>query len=199
MQSGQTNFSGIANGTTLDPIALGSAGSANSSYVTSAVTGGDSRNTYLKMTFTAAGSGETLRAFTVLNTGAIGVAPGGTVNGEHVSLSVNGTATVSGAANALRATIGGTSTNPGGTLAAIQVDSDFLTGGTWTNAAFLRFTNSNTGAVSYLMNLPVTGSALMMAPHTTQVMTDSLRVVMSDGNVRYLMCTTSASNRTGGA
>ena len=110
MQSGQTNFSGIANGTTLDPIALGSAGSANSSYVTSAVTGGDSRNTYLKMTFTAAGSGETLRAFTVLNTGAIGVAPGGTVNGEHVSLSVNGTATVSGAANALRATIGGTST-----------------------------------------------------------------------------------------
>jgi hypothetical protein len=39
----------------------------------------------------------------------------------------------------------------------------------------------------------------MMAPHTTQTMTDSIRIVMADGNVRYLMCTTAATNRTGGA
>ena len=39
----------------------------------------------------------------------------------------------------------------------------------------------------------------MIAPHTTQVMTDSIRIKMADGNVRYIMLTTSAANRTGGA
>jgi hypothetical protein len=116
-----------------------------------------------------------------------------------VSLSINGSGTINGAGNALRATIGGTSTNPGGTLAAIQADSDFATGGTWTNASFIRFSNSGTGTVAYLANVPTTGSGLLMAPHTTQVMTDSIRIVMADGNVRYIMCTTSAANRTGGA
>jgi hypothetical protein len=84
-------------------------------------------------------------------------------------------------------------------LAAIQADSNFATGGTWTNASFLRFTNSGTGLISYLANVPTTGSGLLMAPHITQVMTDSIRIVMADGSVRYIMCTTSSANRTGGA
>jgi hypothetical protein len=129
----------------------------------------------------------------------VGAAAGGTINGEHVSMSVNGAGTISGAGNALRATIGGTSTNPGGTLAAIQADSNFASGGTWSNTSFLRFTNSGTGAVAYLANVPTTGSGLLMAPHTTQVMTDSIRIIMADGSVRYIMCTTSSANRTGGA
>lgn len=199
MLFGQTNLTGLVQGTSVDPIGVTSATSVSKSYVTSSATDGDTRNTYLKTTFTSTGSGETLRAYTALATGAGAVAPGGTVNGAHITLDVDGTATVSGAGNALRATLGGTSTNPGGTLAAIQADSNFATGGTWTNASFLRFTNSGTGAIAYLANLPTTGSGLMMAPHTTQVMTDSIRVVMADGNVRYIMCTTSSSNRTGGA
>ena len=188
---------GFQSGTSASPILATAAGNLNTSYASTSATTGDTRLAYQKLTFTSTGSGETARNFTVV-TGA-GAAAGGTINGEHVSLSVNGSGTISGAGNALRATIGGSSTNPGGTLAAIQADSDFATGGTWTNAAFLRFTNSGTGAIAYLANLPTTGSGLMMAPHTTQVMTDSLRVVMADGNVRYIMCTTASSNRTGGA
>lgn len=190
-------FTGVTVGTSASPITKTATTNINSTYGSTSATDGDTRLHYNKLTFTAAGSGETMRNFTIVT--AASSAPGGTINGEHVSCSVNGSGTISGAANALRATIGGTSTNPGGTLAAIQADSDFATGGTWTNAAFLRFTNSGTGAIAYLANLPTTGSGLMMAPHTTQVMTDSIRVVMADGNVRYIMCTTAATNRTGGA
>ena len=190
-------FTGVTVGTSASPVTKTATTNINSAYGSTSAIDGDTRLHYNKLTFTAAGSGETMRNFTVVT--AASSAPAGTINGEHVSCSVNGSGTISGAANALRATIGGTSTNPGGTLAAIQADSDFATGGTWTNAAFLRFTNSGTGAIAYLANLPTTGSGLMMAPHTTQVMTDSIRVVMADGNVRYIMCTTAATNRTGGA
>ena len=192
-----TEVKGFAMGTSAAPLAKTATGNFQSSYGTTSATGGDTRLQYNKLTFTAAGAGETTRAFTVVT--GVGTAPAGTVNGSHISLSVNGSGTVSGAGNALRATVGGTSTNPGGTLGAIQVDSDFATGGTWSNAAFLRFTNSGTGAVDYLAFTPTTGSGLMIAPHTTQVMTDSIRVKMADGNVRYIMCTTAATNRTGGA
>ena len=192
-------FDSVQVGSSAAPVIITSSGVLNGSYASTSATNGDTRLSYQKLIFTAAGSGETLRAYTSIATGAGAVAPGGTVNGAHVTLDIDGTSTVSGAGNALRATLGGTSTNPGGTLAAIQADSNFATGGTWTNAAFLRFSNSGTGAVSYLANVPTTGSALMMAPHVTQVMTDSIRIVMADGNVRYIMCTTSAANRTGGA
>jgi hypothetical protein len=184
-------------GSSNDPIAITSASILNGSYATTSAASGDTRLNYSRLTFTSTGSGETSRVFSVV-TGA-GAAAAGTINGEHVSMSVNGSGTISGAGNALRATIGGTSTNPGGTLAAIQADSNFASGGTWTNTSFLRFTDSGTGTVAYLANVPTTGSGLLMAPHTTQVMTDSIRIIMADGSVRYIMCTTSAANRTGGA
>ncbi len=184
-------------GSSTVPVAITAAGILNGSYATTSAASGDTRLNYSRLAFTSTGSGETSRVFSQVT--AAGAAAGGTINGEHVSMSVNGAGTISGAGNALRATIGGTSTNPGGTLAAIQVDSDFASGGTWTNTSFLRFTNSGTGTVSYLANVPTTGSGLLMAPHTTQVMTDSIRIVMADGSVRYIMCTTSAANRTGGA
>lgn len=189
-------FESVQVGSSAAPIALTSSGVLNGSYATTSAASGDTRLSYQKLTFTGAGAGETSRAFSLV-TGAQG--SGQTTNGSHVSMSVNTGGSISGAGNALRATIGGTSTNPGGTLAAIQADSDFATGGTWTNAAFLRFTNSGTGLISYLANVPTTGSGLLMAPHTTQVMTDSIRIVMADGSVRYIMCTTSSANRTGGA
>jgi hypothetical protein len=180
------------------PIAVTAASSINKSYATTSATSGDTRLTYNKLTFTGAGgAGETARFYSIVT--VAGAAVGGTINGAHISTDVNGSGTISGAANALRATIGGTSTNPGGTLAAVQLDSNFDTGGTWTNAAFLRATNSGTGLISYFAQIPTTGSGLMFAPHTTQVMTDSIRIKMADGNVRYIMCTTAATNRTGGA
>ena len=197
MLPGQTGLTGLSMGTSVDPITTTASGNLSSSYATTSATTGDTRAHYNRLIFTSTGSGETMRNITQV-TGA-GAAAAGTINGTHTTLSVNGSGTISGAGNAIRATIGGSSTNPGGTLAAIQADSDFATGGTWTNASFLRFTNSGTGAIAYLANLPTTGSGLMMAPHTTEVMTDSIRVVMASGAVRYIMCTTAATNRTGGA
>jgi hypothetical protein len=73
------------------------------------------------------------------------------------------------------------------------VDSNIAAGPTIpAGTAFLRFTNSGAQTLSYLLNVPTSASGALMAPHTTQVMTDSIRIVMADGNVRYIMCTTAA-------
>ena len=178
-----TSLNGFISGTAAAPIAVTTAGNVTSSYASTSATNGDTRLSYQKLVFTAAGSGETLRAFTSIATGSGAVAPGGTVNGAHISLEINGTSTVSGAGNALRATLGGTSTNPGGTLAAIQADSNFATGGTWTNASFIRFTNSGTGAVTNLFNAP----AAMVATKTAAAISHTIKIVDSAGKAYWLM------------
>jgi hypothetical protein len=184
--AGLVNTAGITAGASAAPIAITAAGSLNKNYATSSAVGGDTRLSYNKLTFTGAGSGETLRAFTVVATTAVGAAPSSTINGAHVSVSIDGSGTIAGAANALRATLGGTSTNPGGTLAAIQADSDFLTGGTWTNASFIRFTNSNTGVVANLLNVP---AAMVAAKGGGLAMTHNIKIVDSAGKAYYLMVT----------
>jgi len=178
-----TSLNGFISGTATAPIAVTTAGNVTSSYASTSATNGDTRLSYQKLVFTAAGSGETLRAFTSIATGSGAVAPGGTVNGAHISLEIDGTSTVSGAGNALRATLGGTSTNPGGTLAAIQADSSFATGGTWTNASFIRFTNSGTGAVTNLFNAP----AAMVATKTAAAISHTIKMVDSAGKAYWLM------------
>ena len=178
-----TSLNGFISGTAAAPIAVTTAGNVTSSYASTSATNGDTRLSYQKLVFTAAGSGETLRAFTSIATGSGAVAPGGTVNGAHISLEIDGTSTVSGAGNALRATLGGTSTNPGGTLAAIQADSNFATGGTWTNASFIRFTNSGTGAVTNLFNAP----AAMVATKTAAAISHTIKMVDSAGKAYWLM------------
>ena len=79
-------------GTSADPISLGTTADQKmyANYATVAATTGDTRLVYDKLTFTGAGgSGETLRAFSVVS-GAV-AATGGTVNGAHISLEINGT------------------------------------------------------------------------------------------------------------
>ena len=178
-----TSLNGFISGTAAAPIAVTTAGNVTSSYASTSATNGDTRMSYQKLIFTAAGSGETLRAYTSIATGSGAVAPGGTVNGAHVTLDIDGTSTVSGAGNALRATLGGTSTNPGGTLAAIQADSNFATGGTWTNACFIRFTNSGTGTVTNLFNAP----AAMVATKTAAAISHTIKIVDSAGKAYWLM------------
>ena len=174
-------FDSVQIGSSSVPVQLTAAGVLNGSYATTSATGGDTRLDYKKLTFTSTGSGETLRAFSVV-TGA-GAATAGTINGAHVSLSINGSGTISGAGNALRATLGGTSTNPGGTIAAIQADSDFASGGTWTNASFIRFTNSGSGTVANLFNVPTA----MVATKTAAAVTHTLKIVAANGTPYYLM------------
>jgi len=183
-------FSSVQVGSNSVPITLTSAGVLNGSYAKTSATSGDTRLSYQKLTFTSTGSGETLRAFSVV-TGANG-ATAGTINGAHVSTSVNGSGTISGAANALRATIGGSSTNPGGTLAAIQLDSDFASGGTWSNASFLRVTNSGTGEVGNFAAMPaVSATGVFRAKVGSPVVTHTIPVT-SGGTTYYIMVSTVA-------
>jgi len=178
---------GFSTGTSASPLTVTTATNVDSAYVTSSATTGDTRLSYQRLAFTSTGSGETYRALTQV-TGA-GAATGGTVNGAHISLSINGSGTISGAGNALRATLGGTSTNPGGTIAAIQADSNFASGGTWTNASFIRFTNSGTGTVANLFNVP----SGMITDNTQGAATNSLKIVDSAGTAYYIMLTTTNS------
>lgn len=184
----QTRFSGpvrsdngFIGGTASDPISVTTAGNISSSYATSSATSGDTRLQYSRLDITSTGSGETMRAFTRV-TGA-NAATGGTVNGAHISLSINGSGTVSGAGNALRVTLGGTSTNPGGTIAALQLDSDFASGGTWTNASYIRCTNSGTGTIDTFAQLP----NAMIATKSAAAVTHVVAIKNASGTPYYLM------------
>jgi len=168
-----------------EPIEITSAGVLNGAYATTSAPSGDTRLNFNRLTFTSTGSGETARFLTRV-TGANG-ATGGTINGAHISTSVNTGGTISGAANAIRATIGGSSTNPGGTLAALQLDSDFASGGTWSNASFLRVTNSGTGEVGNFALMPaVSATGVFRAKVGSPVVSHTIPVV-SGGTTYYIM------------
>jgi hypothetical protein len=177
---------GFISGSATSPIAVTTSGNVSSSYVTSSATTGDTRLNYSRLDITSTGSGETLRAFTRV-TGA-NAATGGTVNGAHISLSINGSGTISGAGNALRVTLGGSSTNPGGTIAALQLDSDFATGGTWTNASYLRMTNSGTGAISTFAVFP----NAMVATESAAAVSHVIPIKNASGTTYYLMVSDTA-------
>lgn len=188
----QTTFSGpvksnngFISGTSASPIAVTTAQNITSSYGTTSATSGDTRLVYDKLTFTSTGSGETLRAFSVVT--GVGAATAGTINGAHISTSINGSGTISGAANAIRATLGGTSTTPGGTLAVLQLDTDYSTNVTLGAASsFIRVTDSGsqTGEVQNLINI-ATGPAATVAPTATSVTTVSKAIKVMIGGTAY--------------
>jgi len=177
---------GFIGGTSADPIAVTAASNVSSSYVTASNTTGDVRLNYSRLEFTSTGSGETARFLTRV-TGANG-ATGGTINGAHISLSINGSGTISGAGNALRVTLGGSSTNPGGTIAALQLDSDFATGGTWTNASYIRCTNSGTGTIDTFAVLP----DAMVAAQSSAAVSHVIPIKNATGTQYYLMVSNAA-------
>jgi hypothetical protein len=182
---------GISAGTSASPITVSTAGNVSSSYVSASNTTGDVRLNYSRLTFTSTGSGETARFLTQV-TGA-GAATGGTVNGAHISLSINGSGTISGAGNALRVTLGGSSTAPGGTIAAIQLDSDFASGGSWSGATYLRCTNSGTGTIGALLRVPAPAVAgVFRAAVGSPSVTHTIPVISDNGTTYYIMCSTDA-------
>lgn len=165
------SLNGFIGGTSAAPIAVTTAGNISSSYGTTSATTGDTRLSYQRLAFTSTGSGETLRAFSVV-TGA-NAATAGTINGAHISTSINTGGSISGAANAIRATLGGTATTPGGTLAVLQLDTDYGSNVTLGAASsFIRVTDSGsqTGEVQNLLNIE-TGPAATIAPTATAVAT----------------------------
>jgi hypothetical protein len=179
---------GFSTGSTSSPLTVTTATNVDSAYVTSSATTGDTRLSYNKLTFTSTGSGETLRAFSVVTGTAAATA--GTINGAHISLEVDGAAaTISGAANAIRATLGGTDATPGGTLAVIQLDTNYTVNASLpANAAFIRVSDSGsaTGEIPLFANIE-TGPAATIAPTASSVTTVSKAIkVMVGGTVYYV-------------
>lgn len=177
------SLNGFIGGTASSPITVTTAQNISSFYASSSATTGDTRLNYSRLDISSTGSGETLRAFTRV-TGA-NAATGGTVNGAHISLSVNSGGTISGAANALRVTLGAAAgVTTGGTVAALQVDSDITNTSTLPGtAAFIRVTDSGSGTLGTLMNLPAA-----MLQDTTATATKGIKIVDAAGNDYYILC-----------
>lgn len=175
-------------GTSGAPVTATASGNITQLYASTTHASGDLRGYYSRVDFAGAGGGETIRAFSRV-TAAQGA--GQTTNGAHISLSVNSGGSISGAANAIRATLGvATGVTPGGTLAAIQVDSDFPSSVTLPgSAAFLRFTNSGSGSVDNLVNVP---AAMVVAKGSSTGFSHVIKMVDSAGVTYYLMATDSA-------
>jgi hypothetical protein len=181
-------FDSVQVGSSNAPISLTSSGVLNGSYATTSAASGDTRLSYNKLTFTSTGSGETLRAFSVVTGTAAATA--GTINGAHISLEVDGSAaSISGAANAIRATLGGTDATPGGTLAVIQLDTNYTVNASLpATASFIRVSDSGsaTGEIPLFANIE-TGPAATCAPAASSVGTVSKAIkVMIGGTVYYV-------------
>jgi hypothetical protein len=158
------SLNGFSSGTSSSPVAITTAGNEISFYATTSATTGDTRLVYSKLTFTSTGSGETIRAFSVVT--AANAATGGTINGSHISLEVDGSGSISGSGNALRATLGGTQTTQTGTLGVIQLDTNY-TGSVTTpaNSSYIRITDSGsaTGKINNLMSIGAGPTATLVS------------------------------------
>ena len=160
---------GFSTGSSSSPLTVTTATNVDSAYVTTSATTGDTRLVYDKLTFTSTGSGETARFFSVVTGTA--AATGGTINGAHISTEINGSAaSISGAANAIRATLGGTDSSPGGTLAVIQLDTNYTVNASLpTTASFIRVSDSgtNTGEIPKLLNIESGPAATLFTAATS--------------------------------
>lgn len=158
---------------------------------------GDARGIYVQLKLSGIGGGEAGRFWAKASNAATATAS--TINGVHTSMNIDASCGVSGAGNALRATLGAAAAvrTLGGTLAAIQADSDIGTGNTLPagSHSFIRFTNSGAVALGNLFQIPAPASASIFSTHTTQIMTHSIKIIDSAGTPYYIMCTNGAGNR----
>jgi hypothetical protein len=169
-------------------------------WVKSSAATGDARGLYMRLTLSGAGSGEAVRAYATA--AATGVATGGTVNGIHASLSMDASASISGQGFGARITFDAAADTRtlNGNCAPVLVESNIATGNTVpATMAHIRVTDTGAVAIKKLFRLPTVASAGLLAAHTTDAITHSIRCVDDAGTVFYLMCTTTATNRTGGA
>jgi len=182
------------------PVNIGAVASKNlvGMYTKTTAASGDNRALYWRHYFGAAGSGEVARIWA--NVAYNGVAAGGTVNGIHTTMSVDAACAVSGAGNAIRATLGAAAASRtlSGTCAALQLDSDIGAENTVPKSwSFIRVTDTNSVKLDYLLNIPAAGNSTIFATHTTQGMTHSIRIVDAAGTPYYIMCASAATNRGG--
>jgi hypothetical protein len=190
-------------GTSSNPLSTATAGKNFLGYwLKSSAASGDARGMYMRLYLAGQGSGEAGRFYTTGQ--AAGVATGGSAHGIHASFDLGTTAShnVSGQAFAGRFTLGAAAATRtlNGNTGALLVESDIAAGNTVpATLALLHFKELGAVACKKAFRFPVVASAGMVAVHTTQVMSHSVRCVLDDGTVIYLMATDTASNRTGGA
>ena len=184
-------FTSVQVGTSSVPITLSASGVLNGSYAKTTAATGDTRLFYSRLTWSSTGSGEVYRGYAKVT--GTGGAAAGTINGAHFTLGVDG-GTISGAGNAIRATVGGTTAAPGGTLAAVQLDTNFDAGVTLPgSAAYMRVTNSGTVKISNLLNMPApTSGGVLAAKVGTPTQSHSIKFVDDAGATYYIMVTQTA-------
>lgn len=184
-------------GTATVPFAFSQAKNMLGLWGKSSAASGSSRAIYARLYLHGAGDGEAVRAFATAK--VANVATGGTMNGLHATGSIASGASISGAANAIRATLAAdaASRTLSGTLSALQFDSDIGTGNTLpASHAFMRFTDSGAVRITNLMMIPNASNGTIFAAHTTQVMTHSIKIISANGTAYYLMATDAATNRS---
>jgi hypothetical protein len=166
-------------------------------YFKSVSASSDVRAHYEDLYFNSTGGGETIRARGIAN--SLLSATGATINAIHATGRVAAGKTVSGALNGIRATleVAGTTPTPGGTLAALQVDSNIVTGATMGGQdAFIRFTNTGAGKLINLFAVPTAaaktaaGTDPFVARHADCTATHGLRIVDAAGTPYWIMVTT---------
>lgn len=155
---------------------------------------GDVRGYYIDLYCNGAGAGETLRLRGIVN--GTNVATGGTLNALHATGRVAAGKTVSGAMNAIRATleVAGTTPTPGGTLSALQLDSNIVTGATMgANDAFIRVSDSGATKLTNLLSLAAPGAKnsgdMFVARHADCAATHAIKIV-ANGTNYYIMVST---------
>lgn len=165
-------------------------------YRSKAGSGTDVRAHYEDLEFTNVGGGEVIRVRGIAN--GLLCATGGTINAIHATGRVAAAKTVSGALNAIRATleVAGTTPTPGGTLAALQLDTNLVAGTTLSApSAFIRVTDSGTAdLLTNLLSLAAPGAKnsgkMFVARHADCTATHSIKIVDAAGTNYYIMVST---------
>lgn len=190
-------ISGFSYGTSTKPVTMHQSGIMGRGYGKAAHASGDVRTHYEDLEFTGVGGGEVLRLRAIAN--GLLCATGATINAAHFTGRVAAAKTVSGALNALRATleVAGTNPTPGGTLSAVQLDSNIVTGATLPSAcAFARVTNSGATKVPNLFIFPVPGAKsaaatdVFVARHADATATHAIGIVDEAGTRYWINVTT---------
>lgn len=169
-------------------------------WVKSSASSGDARGLYMRLYLSSTGSGEAGRFYTTAQ--AANVATGGTANGLHASISLDASASISGQAFAARLTFDAAADTRtlNGNCAPVLIESNIAAGNTVpATMAHIRVADTGAVPIKKLFRLPTVASAGLLAAHTTDAMTHSIRCVDDAGTVFYIMATTTSSNRTGGA
>jgi hypothetical protein len=126
------------------------------------------------------------------------VAVGATINAIHATGRIASGATVSGALSGIRATleVAGTNPTPGGTLAALQVDSNIVTGATLgANTAYIRVSNSGTTEVPNLFNIETainSDFSTMVTSHADHASTHLIKCRVAGADMWLLAANTHA-------